>query len=72
MNIVIQHSPARFTTPTSNNNIMLEKRDHQLTITPVYKASGACKRKIFTPLRAMPKPEDGPVQQEPVDLVTML
>ena len=69
MNIVIQHSPASLTSAsTSNNNIMMEKHDPQLTITPVYKASGACKRKIFTPLRAMPKMDDGHVQQEPVDL----
>ena len=68
MNIVIQHSPASLTAARSNNNIMMEKHDQQLTITPVYKASGACKRKIFTPLRAMPKMDDGQVQQEPVDL----
>ena len=71
MNIVIQqHNPTNFTPPSSNNNIiMMDKREQQqLTITPMYKASGACKRKIFTPLRAMPRPEEGQVQQEPVDL----
>ena len=69
MNIVIQHSPP--TSSTNNNNKRFLKNmeiREEVTITPVYKASGACKRKIFTPLRAMPKPEENQIQQEPVDL----
>jgi krueppel-like factor len=70
MNIVMQHSPTSSPTNNNNNNIFVKDMEmrEEVTITPVYKASGACKRKIFTPLRAMPKPEENQIQQEPVDL----
>jgi hypothetical protein len=64
MNDVLQHSPATLKNQNNNNNnnnnnigIAMEKRD-RLIITPVSKASGACKRKIFTPLRTLQKQED--------------
>lgn len=75
MNIVIQQAcPSGLSSNNNNNRFMSNmegRRDEEITITPVYKASGACKRKIFTPLRAFPKVEDQNQNQhqvEPVDL----
>ena len=75
MNIVIQQACSSGLSSNNNNNnrfisSMESRRDEEITITPVYKASGACKRKIFTPLRAFPKLEDQNQNQqvEPVDL----
>ena len=76
MNVVIQHSPTELTTSNNNNNNynfynMDRMREAEVTITPLFKASGACKRKIFTPLRTLPKLDEHQnqdQQSEPVDL----
>jgi hypothetical protein len=60
MNLVFQYSPETLKNQSNNGNLAItgmEKRD-RLIFAHAYKASGACKRKIFTPLRALQKQED--------------